>query len=44
MHDTESDETPGDFTSPNDSAFEKQMWPIVDAIEELIQKMAPAPP
>ena len=44
MNDAESDEAPGDFTSPNDSAFEKQMRPIVDAIEDLIQKMAPAPP
>lgn len=42
MNDAKSDETPGDFTSPNDSAFEKQMRPIVDAIEDFIQKMAPA--
>ena len=43
MNDAKSDETPGDFTSPNDSAFEKQMRPIVDAIEDLIQKMTPEP-
>lgn len=44
MNDAESDETPGDFTSTNDIAFEKQMRPIVDAIETLIQKMNPASP
>lgn len=44
MNDAESDETLGDFTSTNDIAFEKQMRPIVDAIEDLIQKMNPAPP
>jgi TIR domain len=43
MNDAESDDTIGDFTSPNDSAFEKQMRPIVDAVEDFIQKMAPAP-
>ena len=44
MNDAASEETVGDFTSPNDAAFEKQMRPIVDAIEDLIQKMAPPPP
>ena len=44
MNDAVSDETLGDFTSQNDSAFEKQMRPIVDAIEDLIQKMTPASP
>ena len=43
MNDAESDETLGDFTSTDDSAFEKQMRPIVDAIEDFIQKMTPAP-
>ncbi len=43
MNDAASDDTTGDFTSPNDNAFEKQMRPIVDAIEELIQQMAPPP-
>ena len=37
MNDAESDDTLGDFTSPNDVAFEKQMRPIVDAIEDLVQ-------
>jgi TIR domain len=41
MNDAESDETPGDFTSPNASAFEKQLRPIVDAIEDCIHKMTP---
>ena len=44
MNDADSAEALGEFTSPDDSAFEKQMRPIVDAIEDLIQKMAPAPP
>jgi len=43
MNDADSAETLGEFTSPDDSAFEKQMRPIVDAIEDLIQKMAPVP-
>ncbi len=42
MNDAESDENPGDFTSPNDSTFEKQLRPIVDAIEDCIHKMTPA--
>jgi hypothetical protein len=43
MNDAESDKALGEFTSPNESAFEKQMRSIVDAIEDLIQKMTPAP-
>ncbi len=43
MNDAESDENLGDFISPDDSAFEKQMRPIVDAVEELIQMLAPTP-
>ena len=44
MHDAESEDSPGDFTSPSSSAFEKQMRPIVDAIEGLIQKLPQAFP
>jgi hypothetical protein len=44
MNDADSAETLGEFTSPDDSAFERQMRPIADAIEDLIRKMAPVPP
>lgn len=44
MNDAESDETLGEFTSPDDNVFERQMRPIVDAVEEFFQKMAPVPP
>ncbi len=43
MNDAESDNALGDLTSPNDIAFEKQLRPIVDAIEDFIHKMTPAP-
>lgn len=44
MNDGEADNTLGDFTSPDDSgAFNKQLRPIVDAIEDFIQKVTPSP-
>ena len=43
MNDAESDDILGEFTSPNDSGFERQLRPIVDAVEDLLQKVAPAP-
>jgi len=44
MNDAESEGSKGEFTSPKDSAFEKQLRPIVDAIEDLIRKMTPVSP
>ena len=44
MNDAESDQTLGEFTSPDDNVFERQMRPIVDAVEDFFQKMTPLPP
>ncbi len=43
MHDARSAEELGDFISPGDHAFEKQMRPIIDALEKLLANMAPPP-
>ena len=43
MHDARSAEELGDFISPGDHAFEKQMRPIIDALEKLLAKMSPPP-
>jgi hypothetical protein len=41
MHDARSEAELGDFISPGDHAFEKQMRPIVDALEKLLTHMRP---
>ena len=43
MNDAGDDMHLGEFTSPNDYSFEKQMRPVVDAVESVIQQMASAP-
>ena len=43
MHDARSAEEFGDFISPGDHAFEKQLRPIIDALEKLLANMAPPP-
>jgi hypothetical protein len=43
MNDARSGEHLGDFTSPEDYAFEKQMRSIVDAVEALFQKPSSSP-
>ena len=39
MNDAGDGEHLGEFTSPNDYSFEKQMRPIVDAVESVVQQM-----
>ena len=46
MHDSRSDEKLGDFISPNDERFEKQLRLIVDAVEATLEeftKLKPTP-
>lgn len=43
MHDARRAEELGDFISPGDHAFEKQMRPIIDALEKLLADMRPPP-
>ena len=43
MHDARSDDELGDFISPAEHAFEKQMRPIVDALEKLLENLRPPP-
>ncbi len=43
MHDARSDVELGDFIAPADQAFEKQMRPIVDALEKLLANLIPPP-
>jgi hypothetical protein len=42
MHDAHAEEL-GDFISPGEHAFEKQMRPIIDALEKLFESMRPPP-
>ncbi len=41
MHDAKPDGDLGDFISPSDVQFEKQMRPIVDAAEKILKKIKP---
>jgi hypothetical protein len=43
MHDARRAEELGDFISPGDHAFEKQMRPIIDALEKLLANMGSPP-
>lgn len=43
MHDARTEDERGDFIAPWEVAFEKQMRPIVDALEQLLEKLTPPP-
>jgi len=40
LHDAKSDEELGDFTSPIDDTFEKQLRAVVDAVEAIMQEFS----
>ena len=43
MHDARREDELGDFISPGDHNFEKQMRPVVDALEKLLANLRPPP-
>jgi hypothetical protein len=44
FHDAQSDQELGDFTSASDDLFQKQMRPLVDAVEAILTPLAAPPP
>lgn len=44
MHDAKEDDQLGEFTSPSSDSFEKQLRPIVDAVEATLAGFPSAPP